>query len=336
MRKIALIGLCCIGLVGNAVAQKNKAPKVKEVYAATKGKFEAIDFPSDEVGYAVGLTVGAPEAGKANYSGIVVKTANGGKKWEQLYTQKDAMFYDAHFRNENEGVVVGAYRKDNRYAIALRTINGGETWKDITPPDVSRVIALNQIQFVNDSVGYLVGDRLWKTTDFGTTWTELKINLGIYVYYSIHFLNANEGWVAGTSSALSGSPTLFYTGDGGQSWISVDREGRTNRNLEVSFVSKDYGYLFSRGTMHRTRDGGLKWEKMPEKQDPKYDEMYWLNEREGYLFGLFDGIRATVDGGKSWENYRIAAGTSVGAMVFTDYKTGFIGLGNGKILRIKR
>src|SRR5690606_10204844 len=73
---------------------------------------------------------------------------------------------------------------------------------------------LEEIQFRDSNLGWCVGEGiLLKTTDGGTNWTELvrPPNSGFW-YYSLHFLNDNDGYVGGTGG------NILKTTDGGQNW----------------------------------------------------------------------------------------------------------------------
>jgi hypothetical protein len=63
--------------------------------------------------------------------GIILKTTDGGQTWNQVYANHSkGIFLDAiHFRNEQEGMVVGD--PINGLILALITTDGGNNWREV-------------------------------------------------------------------------------------------------------------------------------------------------------------------------------------------------------------
>ncbi len=105
--------------------------------------FRAVDFPSPEVGYAVGS------------GGTILKTTDGGRKWDKIRKGekigvKNVPFRDLHFIDEVRGYLVG---EDGTF---WRTANGGDNWQVVDNfPGV-------------DLLGvHIVGDQGWVVSEEG-------------------------------------------------------------------------------------------------------------------------------------------------------------------------
>ena len=100
--------------------------------------FNAVHFPTEDVGYAVGN------------NGIVVKTIDGGATWTQLSTGYGMTLHDVFFTSETTGTIVG------EVGAILRTNDGGATW-DLQ--NSGSTITLRAVQFLDNNVGYVAGDQ---------------------------------------------------------------------------------------------------------------------------------------------------------------------------------
>lgn len=96
-----------------------------------------IDFPTSEVGYAVG------------FQGIVVKTENAGSSWNTIQSGTAVTLNGVSFAEPDYGFAVG------EGGTILRTVNGGANWENQTG-----VVAVNLrgVDFLTRDAGFVVGD----------------------------------------------------------------------------------------------------------------------------------------------------------------------------------
>ena len=96
-----------------------------------------VDFPSENVGYAVGE------------NGIIIKTADGGDNWQYLTSGVGVRLWDVSFTSEKVGTVVG------ENGVILRTRDGGENWHLQYTGIHTNLYAVDFIDSLN---GWIAGD----------------------------------------------------------------------------------------------------------------------------------------------------------------------------------
>lgn len=216
---------------------------------------------------------------------------------------------------------------------------------------------LKDVQFVNTTVGYAVGESkvpLWygpgakyrgsilRTFDGGTTWEEMytqsATDFELRAMKAIHMISANEGWAVGDLGRI------LHTKDGWQTW-EVQPSGHSKPQFDV-FISPDgiYGWVGTSqnaGHMLRTVNGGRSWiagmgnpapwGAAPESMDWLYVGGAWYGYAIGSVStgGLF--VRST-DGGKTWYRpRRDLADVHVHQVDFVDPNHGWVAANYGRI-----
>jgi photosystem II stability/assembly factor-like uncharacterized protein len=179
----------------------------------------------------------------------------------------------------------------------LVTADGGNTWKDVTPPEPA-----SPADQPKAAVGYFQ-DKL-------TAW----------VTYS-----------AGGGVPVPSNPVVWHTSDGGNSWSASQPLDVTNLNeffvpSSLQFVAGQDGWLLvhvGAGMMHdyvaiyRSSDGGMSWTRII---DPYIDggiqscsktAMLFTDATHGWLTGDCNGVKAgallfkTSDAGSSWQEVNL-------------------------------
>ncbi len=193
--------------------------------AFTGGQLRAIHFPSSLIGYAVGS------------SGRKLKSIDAGQTWTVLPTAGiTETLNDVFFVTTTTGYLVGINKiyktinggtswntvsltggesiwfTDNLTGYAgtgfgsvMLTTDGGATWITIS---LGEGVPVNDIQFVNDSVGYLttgygIGSpgKVFKTSDYGMHWEPQPSSMGTTLF-DVCFLNANTGFAVGDNGRI--------------------------------------------------------------------------------------------------------------------------------------
>lgn len=106
----------------------------------------------------------------------------------------------------------------------LRTINGGETWLDVSVPRADS-IQFRDIEAFNEDVAVVMGvaspAKFYRTTDGGTTWEEVYSNTDPDIFFdAMGFWDSQNGIAFG--DAMDGHLPIITTNDGGESWKEID------------------------------------------------------------------------------------------------------------------
>lgn len=214
----------------------------------------------------------------------------------------------------------------------MKTTNGGLTW---TAYSTGYSFHFEEIFFVNESIGFLVGNknyelngRLLKTTDGGNTWQLVLSNDAYIQFLSVYFVNQNMGFVGAGS-------TIYKTTDGGATWTT-----NTSINSNITsfyFKNTNEGFLSAvlNGTPaggYKTTDGGATW---TEFEPNPCEKLFFVNQNVGYLL-MASGtlVKKTTDGGLTWNPTTACGLGAVKKVVFKDELNGLVlGNTNGHIAR---
>lgn len=185
-----------------------------------------------------------------------------------------------HFLNELDGWAVTETQ-------ILRTNDGGITWYNVTPPNVTQAgYSVNTFVLDNEHVWAQVPDManypnagtLYHTSDAGLSWTFVTTP---FSGANMTFLDDKNGWAFVDLGAGAGSEgvAVFQTTDGGATWnqtytndlnssnaqdslpLGGIKSGLTPLNMQTAWVS---GVVYSDGTvyLYRTDDGGANWSQV--------------------------------------------------------------------------
>jgi photosystem II stability/assembly factor-like uncharacterized protein len=138
------------------------------------------------------------------WSGTFLKTIDGGSSWTPITLPVTQSMTSMHAFNLDSIIITGFS------AHVYKTADGGLNWNRITMPPGIRNNSFRKIRFLNDSIGWMVGEQgaLLKTKDGGNTWSLLPTNVA-HDLLAFSFTDEKHGWAAG----LGG--TIIKTIDGG-------------------------------------------------------------------------------------------------------------------------
>lgn len=274
----------------------------------TSKKLNAIDFPSNQVGYIVGD------------SSVLLKSTNGGFDWSimnhtGLVTHVNQSISDVQFLTDDLGFAV----TNGSNGGIFKTTNGGATWSPIPDTITNGFCFFNSIYMFNETNGVIGGNGCFSGSILeqivNNEYVETNVNLFTGVYQGINdidFLDANIGLAASLSHYV------YRTTDGGASWDSIPTNldpnyGQVNGirflNADTAFASyttsaTSYGVLIS-------TDGGLTWDYDMNSATFLYPNFLCVaknNQNKIYVggeaSGIADGVIFTYEN-NSWMYYNV-------------------------------
>jgi photosystem II stability/assembly factor-like uncharacterized protein len=184
------------------------------------------------------------------------------------------------FQDANNGWGVAS----NDGGTILRTVDGGATWLNATPPGLIgigysttlSVLNVNTVWVLVPNTDFFTG-TLYHTSDGCLTWTSVEAPFG---GAKIQFLDVSNGLALADRGAGAGSQVveMFQTSDGGASWLSVFNNDPTRPDASISlplsgikngmtFLNANTGWVT--GTipvdgevfLFVTNDSGVSWEQ---------------------------------------------------------------------------
>ncbi|MEO8664013.1 MAG: YCF48-related protein [Ignavibacteria bacterium] len=182
-------------------------------------QINSVDFIDVNTGWIFG---GLP----FNLGITCAKTTNGGSTWIQ---QPNNVGYNSSCQGKMADVNTGWFLGN----VLFKTTNGGNNWIQSTDT-VINTVAWSSLFVFNKDVIYLNGDgtssgqkKVIRSTDGGTTWTDLTSNLLDFTVFKTYWLNLKYGIVSGTNGYSA------KTTNGGLSWTSSNPGGSTTVGLSL-------------------------------------------------------------------------------------------------------
>ncbi len=260
-------------------------------------------------------------------SGGVLKTKDGGNTWYAIDLNTDSEFWDITFVNAKTGFLVG----DN---LVFRTNDGGETWEVLISADVY----YTGVYFLNESYGWIAGNNnsVWKTSDGGDNWEYIPVTYSYNIFLNKpFFLDPDTGFVVGSEE------TIFKTTNGGKNWKLVNQRDFTPQWNFIVFIDDTTGWVGNyRGRVFRARSYGDFWSEDRVLTDSLLQyktvtDMYFVDNKVGYVVTEGGLIASTGDGGKSWGVTQIpgAENDYLYTVHFSDYYHGMVAGAGGVIYK---
>ena len=134
-------------------------------------------------------------------------------------------------------------------------------------------------------------------SDESGRWEIVRTKQDEIIYKSIHFVDANAGWIVGEEG------TVQHTADGGLTWDS-QTSGVISKLWDVQFIDRQTGWICGAdNTVLKTTDSGVSWVDIsPEHTvDLIYVGLEFINADVGWLSSNHGEILRTDDGGLTWE-----------------------------------
>jgi photosystem II stability/assembly factor-like uncharacterized protein len=259
------------------------------------------------------------------------KSTDAGKSWQHIGLEDTVKITNILVDPADPNlVIVSALGDHNRHGGGVyRSTDGGQTWTSVLKPadydgtrdleyaydDPSVMLAATQgtggfgFGAPGGNQGKPKPPLVFKSTDEGKTWTEIKIPRfpgRIAVAIAMH-TGARRMYIVGNN--IEHGSGLFRSDDGGVTWRHMAgndlriSNGQGAYSSGVFVDSQDPDVLYTVSTaMYRSTDGGVTFE--PFKGAPGGEDYHklWIDPTNGkrMLVGSDQGASVTLDDGKTW------------------------------------
>jgi len=213
--------------------------------------------------------------------------------------------------------------------VVVRTVDGGKTWQDITPPggeelEFHDVEAFDHNHALVLAVGPVEASKIYRTTNGGASWELVFENQEPDAFYDgLAFFDRRHGLAL--SDPVEGRFRILTTADGGHTWHVAPTTGMPPA-LSKEFARATGTSLITRGPQHawfgtqtqgahsrvfRTHDRGHTWSAAttPIPGAPEFGiaSLAFRDTQHGLALGgrkpvtnIPSVVAATADGGKTW------------------------------------
>jgi hypothetical protein len=202
--------------------------------------------------------------------------------------------------------------------VVSHSLDGGRTWQ------VSFLRAdafMQSVAAVAPGVAVACGSVpngpavVVRTEDGGRTWQDVRPDNA--VYHSLHFVDAQRGWLAGAF--------IQRTDDGGRTW-SRQHTAQWVLFEGISFADRQTGWAVGWfGEIAHTTDGGNTWVRQSSPVIPPEGvalAVHAVDVRTAWIAGNDRGNHTqfaarTTDGGRTWQRFLVPTGSSYYQPAFT-------------------
>lgn len=234
--------------------------------------------------------------------------------------------------NDDFGFAVGDYGK------FWKTTDSGINFDSITVPPAGNLQFMNDLEFFNQDVGWVVGgipgtfqnSFIAKTTNGGASWIDQTPSPNpMRFFIDIDMVDTSLGYF------VSGNVGEIYkTTNGGTNWIPMIVPGASSNFINVKAFDANNLYATSYlGSFFKTTNGGTNWtEVLPPVQTGSLFGSYWLDKNNGIQVGTLGLIEKTSNGGQSWTIMNAGGWTVYGAYM-SHPDTFWVSAGYGQVFR---
>lgn len=260
----------------------------------------------------------------------VWKSVDAGKTWtfKGLPDSRHIGRIRIHPRNPDVvyAAVMGDLYKSSAERGIFRSTDGGDTWEkvlfinedagvvDLTfDPNNPRILyasswRIRRTPYSLESGGE--GSSLWKSTDGGDTWTDLKGNKGLpkgiwgISGVTVSPVNSERVWAI-IENEEGG---VFRSNDGGKTWrrTNSDRSLRQRAwyysRIYADSQEEDVVYVLN-VNYHRSRDGGETFESYNAPHGDHHDLWIAPEDNQRMIIGDDGGAQISFDAGENWSTY---------------------------------
>ncbi len=211
------------------------------------------------------------------------------------------------------------------------TEDAGQSWAYPSNPDTTYLNGIEDITFVTDSIGFIVGlgGTILKTTDGGQSWRYIPNDQfypgSTFRFKKIMFKDDLNGIAFGSKNVVA------KTTDGGETWV-CDTLGFKNTIYDGIFLDDTTTILIaSSGEIYKTTDDGTTWTQVVDLGTKTLRSIQFINDTTGYICASSGVIYKTTDRGDTWTEHLTLENVNspndapdLYSMVFTSSDVGWI------------
>lgn len=293
------------------------------IFTINSCKSNAIAAPPD-VGVSCGWAI---SKNLSNGWSIIVHTTNSGITW---FREGDNVLFDSIIVTDVSAYTssiayVCGYKIPENNSCILKTIDGGVTWTKLNLPLFTSGKALYCIRTDDNDIVWAGGSNglAIRSLNAGKDWVDKSISItdSSYTVYRIASDGALRAVVC--SSNLSGENLIvYYTQNGGTSWITASPPPSWDRMLDVCWIKGTdlilgSGAKWINGVTCRSTDAGNSWAQVDSIYASITNAIFALNLTYAWEGANNNNIGYSTDGGLDWVKNQVSV-PSVGGISAVD------------------
>lgn len=268
--------------------------------------------------------------GNVSYGYGVWKTVNAGKTWTFMGLPKSRHISRIRIHPENPDIiwaaVMGDLYKDTQERGIYKSIDGGKNWKKVlfansaagavdlvVDPNNPRILFASTWRIRRNPYSLSSGgdgSDLWKSTDYGETWTKITGNKGLpkgtWGISGVAVAHGNSEKIYALIENEKGG--LFVSDDGGDSWKMVNNERKLRQRAwyytRLYADTKDENTVYVVNVAyHKSTDGGRTFEGNRAPHGDHHDLWIDPDNNQRLIIGDDGGAQVSYDGGNLWSTY---------------------------------
>lgn len=197
--------------------------------------------------------------------------------------------------------------------VVLRTVDGGATFSDVSPPDSAEVDFLDvEASSAEDALLLSIGPAgavIYRTHDGGASWQMPYVSTEIF-FNCMAMFDRRHGFAFGDPGD-TGKFQIIVTGDAGRSWELIDPAGMPDAlqdefglayagNCAAATGRKAFfGTAGAEARVFRSADRGLTWQVSSTSMEFGILALDFRTNKLGLALG--EDVSRTTDGGVTWQ-----------------------------------
>lgn len=261
------------------------------------------------------------------------KSTDAGKTWQHIGLDDTVKIDSILVDPDDPDLVIASALGDATHdgGGIYRSTDGGKTWTNVLKP--AGYDGTREVEYAYDDPSVMLADtqgmgggfgggsggsgprpnakppRVFKSTDEGQTWTEIKIppfpgRVGVAI--AMH-TNGRRMYIVGNN--IEDGSGLFRSDDGGNTWQHMagkdtrisNGQGAYSCGVFVDSQNPDILYTVSTA-MYRSTDGGVTFEAFKGAPGGEDYHKLWIDPTNGnrMVIGADQGATVSLDGGNTW------------------------------------